>query len=146
MKKATEVERDGIDQVSNVLTVNFSRRVSDPTFDTINSSPESDHSVIDHSIAHPASKWFAEVDDDPLESLLQEFSDLTDDEDFIDIFEAEEQHDVYIHHHQKACPTQASFDDTPKNIADNILAQMKRLKEDSKRIKYYLDELNLDKR
>ncbi len=145
MKKATEVERDEISKASsqdNVLTINFSRRFTKETESS---------SGIDHSLAHPASKWFPEEGDDPLEDLLNEFNDLTDDvlssEDILnDIFTEEETHEDYIHHHQDYLPKQVSFKDEPKNIADNILAQMMRLKEDSKRMKYYLDELNLDKR
>lgn len=96
-----------------------------------------DPNAIPHDIAHPASKHF--IEDDPLNDLLTEFDDLVDEEE--DIIEEE---DTFIFHHQKPWDYQVQFDDDVRSMADTILDQIKRLKEDSKRLKYYLDEMNLD--
>lgn len=68
--------------------------------------------------------------------LLHEFDDLVDEEI--------PEEDTFIFHHQKPWDYQVQYDDDARQMADTIIDQIKRLKEDSKRLKYYLDELNLD--
>ncbi len=126
MKNATEVDRR-----NNVIPLSFKdrRRTDEP------SSKEE----IPHDVAHPASKNFPL--DDPLADLLNEFSEMDLDE--CD-FEDEPEEEDYIFHHQKNWDFQVSIDDSPKMMADTIVEQIKRLKDDSKRIKYYVNELNLN--
>ncbi|MCO4754646.1 MAG: hypothetical protein KC478_09185 [Bacteriovoracaceae bacterium] len=91
-----------------------------------------------NEIAHPASKNFPEeVDLDPLEELLAEGG-------FEELFEEDVQEEDYIHAHSRPWDFSSSFQDDALDLAANIQKQIKRLKEDSKRIKYYLDELNID--
>lgn len=118
MKQTSEVERD-----DNVIKLSFKQQKYDPN-------------VIPHEVAHPASKHFN--DDDPLNDLLTEFDDLIDDDDFID------KEEEFIFHHQKPWDYQVQFDDDLRHMADTVMDQIKRLKEDAKRLKYYLDEMNLD--
>lgn len=116
MKQTSEAERD-----DNVIKLSFKQ--------------ENDPNSIPHEIAHPASKHFTE--DDPLEDLLHEFDDLVDD----DLLEDEEE---FIFHHQKPWDYQVSYDEDLRSMADTVLDQIKRLKEDAKRLKYYLDEMSID--
>jgi hypothetical protein len=90
--------------------------------------------LVPHDIAHPASRHYALEVDDPLSELLNEFNELVDDP-------VEED---YIFHHQKPWDYQVNLQDDLRLMADTVLGQIKRLKEDAKRLKYYLDEMNLD--
>ncbi len=91
-----------------------------------------------NEIAHPASKNYPEeLDLDPLEELLAEGG-------LEELFEEDEQEEDYIHAHSRQWDFSASFQDDAMELASSIQKQIKRLKEDSKRIKYYLDELNID--
>ncbi|MEX0798374.1 MAG: hypothetical protein WEB87_02675 [Bacteriovoracaceae bacterium] len=95
---------------------------------------------IPNDIAHPASKRYPETlspEDDPLAQLLAE-ADI-EDEDY-DCLEEEN----YIHAHAQPWAFQASYEDAPRELGNNALRQIKRLKEDAKRLKYYLDEMNID--
>lgn len=96
---------------------------------------------IPHDIAHPASKNFPEAaeesfEDDPLAELLREGSSFD--------FEEEEEEENYIHAHQKPFARSASFADDSRDLAGCALERLARLKEDAKRLRYYLDELNID--
>lgn len=91
--------------------------------------------AIDHSIAHPASKHYPEkLESDPLADLLEEAGEA-------DVDEVE---DNYIHAHQKPIEPIVSFQDSTRDLAASALKTLARLKEDSKRLRYYLDELNID--
>jgi hypothetical protein len=126
MKNATDVDRR-----SNVIPLSFKdRRGCD------DSSANED---IPHDIAHPASKNFSL--DYPLADRLNEFSEI-DLEAYS--FEDDEEEEDYIFNHKKNWDFQVSIEDSPKVMADTIVEQIKRLKDDSKRIKYYLNELNLN--
>lgn len=105
-----------LERGDNVINVSFSK--------------EYDSNSVPHDIAHPASKYYPE--DDPIADLLSEFDDLIDDDD--------EQVMEKIDNSQFA----VDYEDSVKSMAETILDQIKRLKEDSKRLRYYLDELNLD--
>jgi hypothetical protein len=126
MKNATDVDRR-----SNVIPLSFK--------DRRNSDDASANEDIPHDIAHPASKRFSL--DDPLADLLNEFSEI--DLEAYD-FDDEDEEEDYIFNHQKNWDFQVSVEDSPKAMADTIVEQIKRLKDDSKRIKYYLNELNLN--
>lgn len=127
MKNATDVDRR-----TNVIPLSFKDRRRD---DESSSSEEE----IPIEVAHPASKNFPL--DDPLADLLSELNDI----DLEDCdFEGEEEDEDFIFHHQKNWDFQVSLEDSPKVMADTIVEQIKRLKDDSKRIKYYLDEMNLN--
>jgi hypothetical protein len=58
--------------------------------------------------------------------------------------EDDENEKDFIFHHQKSWDFEISSSSSTTEVADTVLKQIKRLKEDSKRIKYYLQELNLD--
>lgn len=94
---------------------------------------------IPNDISHPASKNFPEdLEDDPLAQLLAEG-------ELDDLFEDEEaEQEDYIHAHSRPWDFTSSYLDEPMELAENIQKQIKRLKDDSKRMKYYLDELNID--
>ena len=114
MRPTTDAQAD-----SNVIKLSFNQ--------------DYDPNAIAHDVAHPASKNF--VDDDPLVDLLHEFDDLIEEID---------QNEEYIFHHQKPWDYQVSFSDDSRFMADKILDQIKRLKDDAKRLRYYLDEMNID--
>ena len=118
MKQTSEAERD-----DNVIKLSFKQ--------------DYDPDAIPHEVAHPASKHF--IEDDPLNDLLTEFDDLIDDED-----DFEQEEEEFIFHHQKPWDYQVKYDDDLRLMADTVMDQIKRLKEDAKRLKYYLDEMNLD--
>lgn len=118
MKQTSEAGRD-----DNVIKLSFKN--------------EYDPNAVPHEVAHPASKHF---DDDPLNELLHEFDDLVDEDE--DLFSDEEEE--FIFHHQKPWDYQMSFDEDLRSMADTVLEQIKRLKEDAKRLKYYLDEMSID--
>lgn len=91
-----------------------------------------------NEISHPASKNFPEeLEDDPLAQLLAEG-------ELDDLFEDEDLEEDYIHAHSRPWDFTSSYLDSPMELAENIQKQIKRLKDDSKRMKYYLDELNID--
>lgn len=118
MKQTSEVERD-----DNVIKLSFKQ--------------DYDPDLIPHDVAHPASKNFAA--DDPLHELLHEFDELVDEHED-DSHEKEE----FIFHHQRPWDYQVHYDDDLRLMADTIMDQIKRLKEDAKRLKYYLDEMDID--
>jgi hypothetical protein len=138
MKSRSEAERRGTEgNTTNVLTMNFRRKSDTSGIDT---------GDIPNDIAHPASKHYPEAElqagDDPLSDLLHEFDDLVLKED--DSEDIVENRDEYIFHHQKSWDYQVKYNDDLCFMADTVLDQIKRLKEDSKRLKYYLDEMNLE--
>lgn len=99
-----------------------------------------DQVEIPNEISHPASVRYLPEDlsDDPLADLLGEFDDLeaealgqTVRDDYI--FHVEEYEDIGLQ------ASQSSLE-----MSDILLSKMKKLKEDMKRTKYYLDELNLE--
>lgn len=148
MKSRTEAERRSAeDNTTNVLTMNFRRKSDSTKSDSFN--PDlgvDDNNDIPHDIAHPASKHFPEAElqlgDDPLSDLLHEFDDLVHNDD--NGADAINNQDEFIFHHQKSWDYQVKYDDDLRFMADTVLDQIKRLKEDSKRLKYYLDEMDLD--
>lgn len=134
MKSLNEVERR-----SNVIELSFKDRRKINT--DVN---ESSSDNIPNDIAHPASKRFPI--DDPLDELLNEFNHLID-EDLIDEIEqttTEIEKEDFIFHHQQNWDFQVNIEDDSRYMADTILGQIKRLREDSKRLKYYLNEMDLD--
>lgn len=105
-------------------------------------NPDVDENVITvafgevpHDIAHPASKNFPEEIDDPLQDLLNE--GMIEDE-------IEEESEHYIFAHDKSWNYSVSMEDTALEMSSNLSSQISRLKEDIKRLKYYLDEMNID--
>jgi hypothetical protein len=107
---------------SNVIEVSFS-------------SKKEKHSL---DIEHPASVWFEEESEsDPLEDLLNEFEDLTEDD-----LKAEK--DDYIFHHQEKKDFNLSYKDDSISMTEKLLNQTRFLREDLKRLSYYLDEMNMD--
>lgn len=130
MKNTTDVDRR-----SNVIPMPFKERRE-------TSIAEDDVNQIPHDIAHPASKNFQVngMIDDPLAEILSEYEEMDFDENDLE----DEQEEDYIFHHQKDCDYQVDFNDSNKQMAETILEQIKRLRDDSKRIRYYLQELNLD--
>jgi hypothetical protein len=129
MKNVTEVERR-----SNVISLSFS--------DRRNKEIEQESQKIPNDIAHPASTRYPI--DDPLDELLNEYNHLVD-EDLIDeLDECLIEKEDFIFHHQQNWDYQITTEDDTPLMADTILGQIKRLKEDSKRLKYYLNEMNID--
>jgi hypothetical protein len=134
-----------VDRRSNVIPLSFRdrRKVSNATDDEVENIP--------NEIAHPSSKHYPKVELslDPLDEILTEFEDLDlnldidelEDNDFQDNGSNDSD---FIFHHQKSWDYQLDLSDSTTEMADIVLQQIKRLKEDSKRIKYYLNELNLD--
>lgn len=101
---------------TNVIPFNFSQRNLD----------------VPHDIAHPASRWF----DDPLEDLLNEFTE--DDAD-----EAEEKVD-FISHLEHPKELAMSFDQKATAMSESLLDKVDHIKESVLRLKYYLNEMNLE--
>lgn len=87
---------------------------------------------IPHDIAHPASKWF----DDPLENLLNEFSDREEQE-------VVEKRD-FISHLEKPQELALSYNQEASVMGDSLLAKVNHIKESVSRLKYYLNEMNLE--
>lgn len=127
MKNASQVESE------NVIKISFGDR---------NLSQD-----IPNEVSHPASKRYPEsLDDslevgsqelDPLEELLIEGSELND-------FDFEDEEENYIHAHEKPFQYGASYADSSQDLASAAIERLLRLKEDAKRIRYYLDEMNID--
>ena len=101
--------------------------------------------VIPNEISHPASLRYP-VDDDPLSQILDSYDDFELDSEF-DLDEDDEptQKEDFIFHRKTMKECKVSIEDSPSLMADTVLEQIRIIKEDSRRIKYYLDELNLDK-
>ena len=92
---------------------------------------------VPNEIAHPASKRFPKDIDDPLQELLDE-ANIPD-----DLMEsAEEEH--YIYAHEKSWDYSMQMEQGLVEMSTTISDQLKRLKEDIKRLKYYLDEMSID--
>lgn len=90
---------------------------------------------VPHEIAHPASKWYPEASDDPLADILFEFDDEQPES-----AQAEELDD-FIYAHNTSQDVQITMSDSLSQMMAKISKQIKRLQEDTKRIKYYLDEV-----
>lgn len=101
---------------TNVIPFNFNRRSTD----------------IPHDIAHPASKWF----DDPLENLLNEFSE--------DECEELESKKDFISHLEKPQELNLSLDQGASAMSESLLGKVNHIKESVLRLKYYMNEMNLD--
>jgi hypothetical protein len=112
MKHLSEAQKD-----VNVIKLNFKQSRDE----------------IPHEIAHPASKNYPEHIDDPIEDLLGEFEDIA--------AEPVERQD-YIYNHQKNWDFQIQYQDDLNQMMAKVGRQIMRLKEDTKRLKYYLDELD----
>ena len=87
------------------------------------------------NIEHPASKRFDNIDD-PLEDLLNEFS-------YLDEEVAPKQRD-YIAHLEGATCDKVSMDLNSLEMSEKIGARLQRAKEGISRLKYYMNELNLE--
>jgi hypothetical protein len=129
MKNVSEVERR-----SNVIPLSFSDRRTKQIEGISNDIP--------NDIAHPASKRYPI--DDPLDELLNEFNHLVDEDLINELDEYSAEKEDFIFHHQQNWDYQVEVEDDMRFMADTILTQIKRLKEDSKRLKYYLNEMNID--
>lgn len=93
----------------------------------------------DEEVTFPSSKNYPlENESDPLNDLLDEFSHLE--------FEhaLDDKKEDFIFHHQKRWNFNVSILDSTEEMVQTITKQTKRLREDVKRLKYYLDEMNLD--
>lgn len=139
--KNTRTYSQNVDRRTNVIPVSFKdrRKVSSASDNMENIDNEEE---APHGISHPASKNFP-VKLDPLEDLLAEL-DIAETEYEVDYECQDEVQEDYIFHHQKEWNYSISRDDSPSEIADTVIKQIQRLKEDSKRLKYYLQELNLN--
>lgn len=129
MKNVTDVERR-----SNVISLSFKDR---------RSTLKEDVNDIPHEIAHPASRRYA-IESDPLDDLLSEFNHLVDEDLINELEESTMEKEDFIFNHQQNWDFTIDHEDDPRFMADTILDQIKRLKEDSKRLKYYLNEMNID--
>ena len=133
MKNVNEVERR-----SNVISLSFSDRRAKEM--ESQSKDMSEH--IANDIAHPASKRYPI--DDPLDELLSEFNHLVDEDLINELDDYSSEKEDFIFHHQQNWDYQVEVEDDMRFMADTVLGQIKRLKEDSKRLKYYLNEMNID--
>ena len=104
-----------VDVSSNVIKVEFCA---------------SNRSEIPTHISHPASRYYPPEDN--AKELLKEFDELINSHSF---------RDDYIFHHDKKWDYKAEFSDGLNSIVDKISSQISRIKEDTKRIKFYLDDL-----
>lgn len=101
-----------------------------------------DQVEIPNEISHPASARYLPEDlsDDPLADLLGEFDEL--EAEALD--QASSVRSDYIFHVEQYRDISLQASQTSLEMSDILLSKMKKLKEDMKRTKYYLDELNLD--
>lgn len=86
---------------------------------------------IPFEISHPASKRYP-VEDNAKE-LLNEFESLIQSHSFRD--------DYIFHHDKKSWGYKAEFSDNLNTIVDKITSQIDRINDNTKRIKFYLDDL-----
>lgn len=82
-------------------------------------------------ISHPASKRYP-IEDNAKE-LLNEFETLIQSHSFRD--------DYIFHHDKKSWGYKAEFSDDLNTIVDKVTSQIDRINENTKRIKFYLDDL-----
>lgn len=104
-----------VDVSSNVIEVEFSGAGRDK---------------IPNDISHPASRHYPPEDN--AKELLKEFDELINSHSFTD---------DYIFHHDKKWDYRAEFSDNLNEIVDKITSQITRIKDDTKRIKFYLDDI-----
>jgi hypothetical protein len=95
---------------------------------------------IPNEISHPASNRYLPEDlsDDPLADLLGEFDDLENEETQL------EQQEDYLFHVENYQDSKLEATQNSLEMSEILLTKIKKLKEDMKRTKYYLDELNLE--
>ncbi len=116
MKEATE------ENSSNVIEVSFSSKKEE----------------LSQDIESSTSVWMDEnLDCDPLEDLLSEFEDLTEEDLTVE-------KDDFIFHHQQKENFNLSYKDDAITMTDKLLKQTKFLREDIKRLAYYLNEMNIE--
>ena len=101
---------------TNVIPFKFNRRSTD----------------VSNEIAHPESKWF----DDPLEDLMNEFSDC-------DLEDAVNERD-FISHLEIPLEPSLSFEQETSVMSEVLLHKVDHIKESILRLKYYLNEMNLE--
>ena len=77
------------------------------------------------------------LEDDPLEDLFSEFDDLTDEIDL-------DHHDVKLDLLPKPDLKRLSVSNNPVQMADMLIEQTGIIKTDLEKLKYYLNEMNLD--
>lgn len=87
------------------------------------------------NIEHPASKRFEDIDD-PLEDLLNEFS-------YLDEKEPVAQRD-YIAHLEVREQQSLSARETSLSMSEKLITKMQQAQESMNRLKYYIDELDLE--
>lgn len=90
---------------------------------------------IPNEISHPESLRYPEEIDDPLAELLNEYNDVV---------EEDLPKEDFIFAHEDKWRFSVSTLETTQEMADTILKQSRRIREDVKRLKYYLDEMNID--
>ena len=94
---------------------------------------------VPHEIAHPASKWYPDYSDDPLADILFEFEQ--EDELAANTQPMADEIEDFIYAHNLNEDNQIKLSDTLPQMITKLTRQVKRLKEDTKRIKYYMDEV-----
>lgn len=89
------------------------------------------HRNVPVEVSHPASKHYPV--EESAKDLLSDFEGLIDSHKFKD--------DYIFHHDKKQWGYKAEFGDSLTSIVDKVSLQIKRIHEDTKRIKFYIDDL-----
>ncbi|MDP7322142.1 MAG: hypothetical protein QF441_16175 [Bacteriovoracaceae bacterium] len=85
-----------------------------------------------------------EIGLDPVEELLHEFDDLTQD-DLKDIYSSDELQSQKMFHQKAKKDYRLSVQDDLMTMSSLLIDQIKYLKDDVKRLNYYLNELGVTK-
>ena len=124
------VANDGVES-TNLISVKFGQ---------VSGSRNEEQEIIPNDVLHPASKNFPLEEEtttgasfDTIDALLGEFEDLTSDELEVS---TEETSEIVIE--------PLSLSSSPVEMLDQLLKQTKALNEQTKKLRYYLDELNYD--
>lgn len=101
-----------------------------------------DECLVDKSIPYdvmfPASKNYAETYDNPVDDLLSEFDFLVSEESSSE----NTRHEAYFLKLRENENFKISYLESLKSMISKINLQVKRIKEDTSRMKYYLDEID----
>jgi hypothetical protein len=140
MKNQSDVETNQINQMNVIQFGKFQKDLGEKL------EPKKwsrDKKRIPNDVMFPSSKNYPEyLSDDPLEDLLSEFDSILNEEYKEESKEVSEENKyVFDKYCRSNYDYKISYKDSLSTMMDKLEKQIKKVKEDSKRIKFYLDEI-----